>query len=126
MAALDSKGKRPELRRRVKRNILGTKSHCSRKINLEQSLPIKEKILRQALWSNDFEDDFVGLQRLAVNPAGQRWVEALSQTLSNSQFLRHNLILAIVLQDLSTQYRKIRSVKQLPYLEELLNVIKGV
>lgn len=110
----------------MKRNILGTKNHCSRKINLAPSLPIQEKILRKAFWSNDLEDDFVGLQGLAVNTAGQRRVEALGQTLSNSQFLRHNLILAIVLQDLFTKYRKIKSVMQQPHLKLLLIDREGV
>lgn len=59
-----------------------------------------------------------------MNPAGQRRVEALGQALSYGQFLGNNLILAIVLQNLSTKYRKIRSIKQLPCLELLLNAIK--
>lgn len=75
------------------------------KSNFTQRPPIKEKIFRQALWSNDLEDDLVGLQGLAVNPAGQRRVEALRQTLPNCQFLGHNLVFAIVLQYLLTRYR---------------------
>lgn len=64
----------------------------------QSSLPVKKQIFSQPLGTDDLEDDLIGLQGLAVDTAGQRWVKALSQTLANGEFLGHNLVLGIVLQ----------------------------
>lgn len=64
------------------------------------SSPIEEEVLGQPFWSNDLEDDLVGLQGLAVDPAGKGRMQALGQPLAYCQLLGHNLVFGIVLQNL--------------------------
>lgn len=63
-------------------------------------LPVKKEVFGQPLGSNDLEDDLVGLQGLAVDPAGQGGVEALGQPFAYRQLLGNHLVFCIVLQNL--------------------------
>lgn len=63
-------------------------------------LPIKKEVLGQPLWSDNLKDDLVCFQGLAVDPTGQRRMEALGQPLAYCQLLGNHLIFCIVLQNL--------------------------
>lgn len=63
-------------------------------------LPIKKEVFGQPLGSNYLEDDLIGLQGLAVDPAGQGGVEALGQPFAYRQLLGNHLVFCIVLQNL--------------------------
>lgn len=70
------------------------------------SSPVEEEVLGQPLWSDDLEDDLVGLQGLAVDTAGESGVQTLGQPLSYGQLLGHYLVLGIVLQNLGKTLRR--------------------
>lgn len=63
-------------------------------------LPIKKKVFGQPLRSYDLEDDFIGLQGLAVDPARQGRVEALGQPFAYRQLLGNHLVFCIIMQNL--------------------------
>lgn len=68
-------------------------------------LPIKKEVFGKPLGSNDLEDDLVGLQGLAVDPAGQGGVEALGQPFAYGQLLGNHLVFCIVLQNLRQEVK---------------------
>lgn len=68
--------------------------------------PVKKEIFGQPLGPNDLEDNLVGLQGLAVDAAGQSWVEALSEPFAYRQLFGNHLVFCIVLQNLRREEEK--------------------
>lgn len=68
-------------------------------------LPVEKEVFGQPLGSNDLENDLVGLEGLAVDPAGQGRMEALGQPFAYRQLLGNHLVFRIILQNLRKDTR---------------------
>lgn len=68
-------------------------------------LPIKKEVFGQPLWPDNLKDDLICFQGLAVDPTGQRRMEALGQPFAYCQLLGNHLIFCIVLQNLGEDFK---------------------
>lgn len=70
-----------------------------------RTLPVKKEVFGQPLWSDNLEDDLICFQGLAVDPTGQRRMEALRQPFAYCQLLGNHLVFCVVLQNLPRELK---------------------